>query len=192
MEFNDRLSGGKAGQDILINFLESHFGYKFEAGERNNSVINVELIEELEHCEFIPEKKFGLGKHGSRLRFTDGERTYDLTMPDVFMSRNSKSGFYWIEAKTHFDATETRLIIDQKNFDDYALLYTKFTRQSFLVMCLHPDGANYHDVYFCEFQELLDNVPRKDRLNGNTVYIWGMKSVMKKLNRYPIDINKYG
>ena len=41
MEFNDRLLGGKAGQDILINFLESHFGYKFEAGERNNSVINL-------------------------------------------------------------------------------------------------------------------------------------------------------
>ena len=48
MEFSDRLSGGKAGQDILINFLESHFGYKFEAGERNNSVINVELMEALD------------------------------------------------------------------------------------------------------------------------------------------------
>ena len=41
MEFNDRLLGGKAGQDILINFLESHLGYKVEVGARNNSVLNL-------------------------------------------------------------------------------------------------------------------------------------------------------
>ena len=31
-EFPERNAFGKSGQDILINFLERHFGYVFEAG----------------------------------------------------------------------------------------------------------------------------------------------------------------
>ena len=112
-------------------------------------------------------------------------------MPDAFMSRNSSSRFYWIEAKTHTNAEDSRLIIDCNNFDDYATLYTKFTRQSFLVMCLHPKSDGYHDIYFCEFQELLEKEPINDKMSGNSVYVWDMKSVMKRLNRYPIDIRKY-
>ena len=43
MDYKNRLSIGKTGQDILINFLEKHFGYRFEAGERNNNIFNVEI-----------------------------------------------------------------------------------------------------------------------------------------------------
>lgn len=191
MDYKDRLSIGKSGQDILINFLEKHFGYKFEAGERNNSVFNMDVIEELENCEFVPEKRTGFKKHGNKLRFFEDNTKYELTMPDAFMSRNSSSGFYWIEAKTHTNHDDSRLVIDSDNFDDYALLYTKFTRQSFLVMCLHPNMNGYHDVYFCEFQELLENEPSRVKMNGNNVYVWNMKEVMKKLNRYPVDVRKY-
>lgn len=191
MDYKNRLSLGRSGQDILINFLEKHFGYKFVAGERNNSVFNIEIIEELENCEFIPEKRTGFNRHGNKLRFIENGLKYELTMPDVFMSRNSSSGFYWIEAKTHTNHDDSRLIIDCKNFDDYATLYTKFTRQSFLVMCLHPKTNGYYDIYYCEFQELLENEPSKEKMNGNEVYVWDMDSVMKKLNRYSIDIKNY-
>jgi hypothetical protein len=191
MEYSQRVSFGKLGQDVIIGFLEKHFGYRFEAGERNDSVENVEIIEELENCEFIPEKKTGFKKHGNLLRFRDGQNIFDLTMPDIFMSRNSSSGFYWIEAKTH-TKVDTRLIIDKKNFDDYALLYTKFTRQDFYVVCLSPsDNDETHDIYWCEFGVLLSNKPEDLVMFGNSVCVWNMKSVMDKLNRYPIYTDKY-
>ena len=191
MEYAERVSFGKLGQDIIIGFLERHFGYKFEAGERNDSVFNVELIEELENCEFIPEKKTGFKKHGNLLRFREGKNIFDLTMPDIFMSRNSSSGFYWVEAKAHTRA-DTRLIIDQKNFDDYALLYTKFTRQDFYVVCLNPsENEETHNIYWCEFGVLLNNKPQISTMFGNPVYIWDMKSVRNRLNRYPIYTEQY-
>jgi hypothetical protein len=187
--FRDRKTFGKAGQDVLINFLERHFGYKFEAGERYGEVLNHEYIEELEHCEYLPPIK---GKRGARLKFydTEGRESCTLTMPDMFVSRNSKSGFYWIEAKTH-STNDPRLIIDRDNFDDYAILYNNFTRQDFYVMCLTPSESGNHDVYWCEIQSLLNNKPTQSVLYGNPVYIWVMVDVMSKLNKYPIDIGKY-
>lgn len=191
MEYSYRMAIGKIGQDIIINFLEKSFGYRFEAGERNSQVLNVDLIEELEGCEFIPEKTTGFNKHGNQLKFIrDGTETV-LTMPDAFMSRNSRSGFYWIEAKTHTMKDDDRLIIDCENFKDYETLYTRFTRQSFLVMCLSPNQNGTYDIYHCEFQELLNNKPSQERMNYNMVYVWSMKSVMKKLNRFPIYVDGY-
>jgi hypothetical protein len=186
--FKQRNSFGKLGQDILINFLEKHFGYKFEAGERGGETLNVDLIEELEHCEYIPPTQ----AHGSQLRFTDNGREYKLTMPDVFMSRNSSSGFYWIEAKRHtFNYSE--MIINKNNFEDYKILYEKFTRQEFYVMCLNPrlDDNNNHDLYWCEFQSLLDNNFIEEKRNGVLVCVWNLYDTMKKLNKYPIDIYAY-
>lgn len=180
---------GKQGQDILINFLERHFGYKFEAGERYDSILNVDLIEEIEGCEFIPPdiKK----SRGARLKFKRGSQEKILTMPDVLMSRNSQNGFYWIEAKRH-TKDRPNLSIDKESFLDYKTLYLEFTRQEFYVMCLNPNEYEESwDVYFCEFGTLLKKNPVEEVLNGNSVLSWDMGSTMEKLNRYPIKIEKY-
>lgn len=187
MKFRDRMATGKAGQDIIINFLEKHFGYRFEAGERNGEVLNADLIEELEHCEYIPKKGF----HGPRLKFVDGKTEYELAMPDYFMSRNSSNAFYWVEAKRHtFNYGE--MIISKKNFDDYKILYEKFTRQEFYVMCLNPRlNENACDLYWCEFQTLLDNPFTEEKRHDNLVYVWDLYNTMQKLNKYPIKIENY-
>lgn len=187
--FPQRKAFGKQGQDILINFLERHFGYKFEAGERYNSILNVDMIEELEHCEFVPPNvASGLG---ARLKFTRDNKEYLLTMPDVLMSRNSSNGFYWVEAKRHTKHYMT-LVINKNNFLDYKTLYERFTRQEFYVMCLNPnEDESSCDVYFCEFGVLLENKGREENIRGNDVVTWDIKSTMEKLNKYPINILKY-
>jgi hypothetical protein len=187
--FVQRKSFGKQGQDILVNFLERHFGYKFEAGERYNSILNVDVIEELEHCEYVPPSMAsGLG---ARLKFNRNNTEYVLTMPDVLMSRNSSNGFYWIEAKRHEKYYMT-LIIDRDSFADYKMLYENFTRQEFYVMCINPNKQeSAWDVYFCEFGVLLENDCKEERINGNNVVTWDISSTMEKLNKYPINISKY-
>lgn len=185
--FHDRLSFGQRGQDILINFLERHFGYKFEAGERSGSLLNTDFIEEIEHCEVIQN----MAGMGTRLLFERGDEKYYLTMPEVLMSRNSSDHFYWIEAKRHsFDQME--LLIDRDSFLDYKLLYLEFTRQEFYVMCLNPrEGETTWDIYFCEFGKLLEENFEEKKTRGNTVYSWNINNVMEKLNKYPINIEKY-
>lgn len=188
-EFDDRIEIGKDAQDILIDFLERHYGYKFEAGERFGEILNTDLIEELENCEFIPPN----GKRGARLIFKKNKEKYCLTMPDVFMSRNSTDSFYWIEAKKH-TKYDDRLVVDSENFDDYKTLYENFTRQKFNVMCLTPEdnfGSNFWDVYWCDIGELINFQHKKTTMNNNSVYVWEMYKVMKKLNKYPIDIYLY-
>lgn len=59
-DFFKNLSFGQDAQDIVVNFLERHYGYKFEAGERYGTILNTDLIEEIENCE-MKIKIFGKG-----------------------------------------------------------------------------------------------------------------------------------
>ena len=188
MGFRERLSFGKEGQQTIVKFLEKNFGYRFEAGEYNGNIVNIDLIEELEGCEYIPPRLY----RGARLRFVRGDNEYILTMPDVFMSRNSSSKFYWIEAKKH-ETDSSDFMIDCSNFDDYRTLYENFTRQEFYVMCLNPIGVNaqYYDLYWCSILSLIETSPIKGTRKGNDVYIWRLHDVMKKLNKYPISKKVY-
>ena len=185
-EFPERNAFGKSGQDILINFLERHFGYVFEAGERNGNILNTDLIEEIENCEYVPPTL----KRGARLKFKRQDKEYILAMPDVLMSRNSNLGFYWIEAKRH-QRHYPKLIINKNSFDDYKILYEKFTRQLFYVMCIVPEQDGFVDVYHCEFGNLLNSEGKQEVINENNVYSWMLEDVMKKLNKYPINVSKY-
>ena len=188
MGFSSRLSFGQSGQDYIIKFLESHFGYKFEAGERNGKLVNADLIEELENCEVISPKDFS----GARLRFVRENIVCELTMPDMFVSRNSSSGFYWIEAKRH-EQDSNEFIIDCDNFDDYVKLYEEFTRHDFYAMCLNPiyGDENHCDLFWCDMSELIRTKPKKEIRRRNNVYVWNMFEVMGKLNKYPIDMRNY-
>lgn len=190
MIFSKRKSIGTSGQDILINFLSQHFGYSFLAGERNEKIVNPEIIEELEGCEYVLPKTTYPNSSGAKLKFVRDEKEYLLTCPDLFMSRNNTEKHYWIEVKTH-TKNDTRIIIDKDNFDDYATLYTKFTRQNFYVMCWNPINENFWNVYWCEFGKLLSKIPIRQTLGNNSVYVWEMSDVMVKLNRYPINIKNY-
>lgn len=188
MGFKSRLSFGQIGQNTIIKFLEKNFGYRFEAGEYNGNLVNTDLIEELEGCEYVPPKTYS----GAKLKFKKDKKEYLLTMPDVFMSRNSSSKFYWIEAKRHeYDSTE--FMIDCDNFDDYKILYEQFTRQGFYVMCLNPigiDGTHY-DLYSCEISSLIKTKPNILTKRGNNVYVWKIDDVMTKINKYPISRKVY-
>lgn len=189
-DFRTRLEYGKEGQDILIQFLQRHFGYIFEAGEINGEVVNVDFIEELENCEYIPPSN----NRGSRLRFIRKNKEVILTMPDVFMSRNSNDSFYWIEVKRH-EKYSNKFIVDKSNFDDYEELYKNYTRYKFYAMCLTPEdefGSSFWDVYWCDLSTLIETKPKKAvSYNGNLVYVWNMREVLSKLNKYPIDIYLY-
>lgn len=189
MIFPKRKSFGESGQTLLINFLEKHFGYEFVAGEKSGSIINPDIIEELENCEFIfPRDSYP--SHGPQLKFVRNGKTYILICPDLFMLRKSNLKHYWIEVKTHTE-NDNRLIIDRGNFDDYATLYKNFTRQDFYVMCWNPESNEFWNVYSCEFGNLLAVEPKRETIGNNKVYVWQIKEVMSKLNRYPIKIENY-
>lgn len=187
MNFERRKAFGQSGQDILINFLEKHFGYKFVAGERYGEIVNTDVVEELDDCEYIPPD----GWMGARLRYVRKDREYILVMPDVFMSRNRSDNFYWMEVKTH-TKFDNRIIIPQKQFLDYKVLYEECTRNEFYVMCLNPTTTGEsHNVYWCEFVSLIEKEPAIEKMNGCVVCVWDIKQVMTRLNKYPIDIEKY-
>jgi hypothetical protein len=184
--FSKRLSHGQNGQDIVINFLEKHFGYRFIAGERYGVVENIEFIEEVEHCEYIPPD----GMNGSRLFFTfkNGE-TDTVTIPDVFMENINREKFYWVEVKRHtYDYDE--IMIDKSCFDDYERLY-EYTRNGFVVVCLNPIDDWYANLYVCNISTLINNKPEVSTRNKNEVYVWSMSKNMVRKNRYPIKIENY-
>ena len=189
-DFQERISFGKEGQDILIQFLERHFGYKFEAGEIGNRVENVDLIEELEGCEYIPPNEQEM--KGSRLKFIRKNKEIILTMPDVFMSRNSSDKFYWIEVKRH-EQYSSKFTVNKNSFDDYEELYRNYTRQRFYAMCLTPEDfvSHFFDIYWCDLLSLIETKPAPTNYKRNLVYVWDMREVMEKLNKYPIDIYMY-
>jgi hypothetical protein len=184
--FNNRLSFGQEGQDLLINFLERHMGYKFIAGERHGLIENMDFVEEIEGCQFIPPDNFC----GAKLKFSFRDGSSDMvTMPDVFMEKTKEEKFYWVEVKRHQENSE-EIIIDKDNFEDYKRLL-KYTRHGFYVMCINPTQNGCSDVYYCNIFDLIESEPEHKKIRKNSVYVWNMKKVMKKLNMYAIEFNKY-
>ncbi len=185
--FLDNLSFGQDGQDFLINVLEKHFGYKFIAGERFGAIENVEFIEEIENCTFIPPDRYS----GAKLRFLFKNGSFDeVVMPDVFMERNGTDRFYWVEVKRHREDSDV-ISINKSSFDDYEKLSKYYTRNNFEVMCINPSFDGTIDIYRCNIEELINKKPSPTKLKKNIVYTWKILEVMKKLNRYPVNPERY-
>jgi len=103
----------RGNQDILINVLEKHFGYNFVAGERYGVIENIDFVEEMENCEYIPpeESSWFSSGHGPQLKFSRNGKEIKVTMPDVFMSRKNNL-LYWIEVKRHKNNSDDFIISD--------------------------------------------------------------------------------
>jgi len=179
---------GDMMQEVLINFLEKHFGYRFAAGDRNRETLNADMIEEYSRCEYIAPVE---DVHGPLLKFTDHDgKIIRAAMPDILFYKNPQGEFRWGESKG-FNYPLNLIKINRQNFNGYVSVAkkTKFTTLVFLVMP-QEDG-----LYNIHYQDVL--VLNKISGDRNIVKFSGKPAIefhikdFETLNQYPFKIEKY-
>lgn len=88
---------GNLAQELVCDYLINKQGFRFLAGDRNGVTKNIEYIEEVFNCNYVPIVQ---KKHGPRLSFyRDGNYTAPYIMPDELLCMERDNSHVWFEIK---------------------------------------------------------------------------------------------
>jgi hypothetical protein len=93
------LERGNFAQEIFIVFMES-LGHTFLAGDRNNNVVGIDIIEEITRSKYIHPNTLSK-QHGPKLVFSTGRKSGYLMPDELFViSGNSKNNFFEVKNRS--------------------------------------------------------------------------------------------
>ncbi len=179
---------GSDGEDIVMRYLSEYWELHFESGEQNSIFYNMTFVEEVEGCEYLPERSFPFRRSPSLRFIVDGYRV-DVIAPDLFVSKNNREKLYWIEVKRKH-SNGKHLIIDKNTFEDYETLFN-FTRNKFKIVCMTPSGKHGFNVYSTDMSSLISGKYSSYEKSGVIKYKWRIPSVMKKINKNPLLVSDF-
>ena len=178
-KFKDK---GDAAQELFIEFMEKHGGRKFVAGDRNGKVVNIDMIEEILRCTYIPPNSLYGQRHGPKV-FFDGQGNPDgYRLPDELFTIVSKERYELIDVKNR---ATSNLQEDYNKIKEYAEIERFSGIASYVALVIWNRNEKGYDIYIRR---------AKDILTDNNIYKSYDKCVFyldkfSKINSYAIPPN---
>jgi hypothetical protein len=168
--YDSFLEKGNKAQELFIQFMEG-LGHEFLAGDRNGSVLNIDLIEEICSCKYIyPNSIVSRGKHGPRLLFSSGNKN-GYTMPDELFVLSNKSKIQFYDVKNRRQET---LYEKMEKIVDYSEIDSKTGINTFVVILIWNSFEKGYDIYA-----------------RRAFNIWKENKHLEMNDKCPLDLSKF-
>jgi hypothetical protein len=175
VSYNEYKKKGDMAQEKIIYFLEKFKNRKFIAGDRNGTVVNVDVIEEILGGRYLEPNTLGF-RHGPKIALFG--KNYAL--PDELFIINSSSQYEFFEVKNR---TIKTLVEEYWKLSDYAKIDEVTGVSVYLSIVIWNSLEKGYDIYICPARRIIKDVspPRnkKDKVPLNL-------EMFLKINQYSI------
>lgn len=167
---------GNKAQELVVDFMESVMGRRFIAGDRNGETINIDVIEEIARCSYIPPNSLGF-RHGARLSFFGRGDANGYTMPDELFITKSSNRYEFMDVKNR---TVNTLSEKYWKIENYAKISEFSGIDTYVAIVIWNTKEKGYDIFIRRAVDILtDN--SEVNISGNAIfYLEKFQKINKK------------
>jgi len=145
------------------NFIKKIYKGKnasFIAGNNGENVVNINLIERIYHCKYVPPgyDEFEQHNFGPRLDFNG----LKITMPDLLFNSRTDNVF-WVECKSSRNTNFHTIDVAEKDILDYREIENRGCCKVWMALCFIDTNMNKATIKVAKISEIIGFVKFKSQ-----------------------------